>query len=1031
MDKLYPYQLEKKKILSMLFFKRNNYLVVFLLLFEVAVTQTIPSKNITVNDGLPSNGIKCFFKDSRGLLWIGTDAGLCCYDGSTYKVFNETNGLKYDKVWSVVEDENKNIWLSLYGNGLAKYDGEKFTYYSVKDGLVNNSIRKIHYSKKYKCLILATGNGLSLFNGKNFKSFIQKNVSNKFQIVGIEETKKEIFITASYSDKYNRSQVFNLIVSGDIKKSSLEKIFKPILSYSSFVDRNTYFSGGPDHFLFTKNLTTKKETILACPIIWDYAKDQLNNLYFATSNVIDPKGGLFKYTNNKITDITRQANITSTSLWCLFYDKETQQLWVGSNDKGIYRVDLSRKIQFLESSYFGLKDLQTQRIYNDINNTTWIGAKDNIILVDKDLRYTIFDKATILKKLSVYFKEKGWNSYTATEFKGFKSKEGFTSFNIVSDNEGNTWVNTTLGVFCFDKKYEIIFFAFFDGGNLIFDNKDQAYFCRMYSDTYLYQNKFDWTHFSSFSLQKSSTPTDITKIVKEGNTLWFASSSKGLFINKNSQFYSLNANGMFKEHNIKDLLINDKGQLVIGTNSGKVYITKWNGKKLDILHVYKPYKELHGTSISFVEQSNGTYFIGTNKGINVVRNNKFIKLINKSEGLTDVQFNDCIKDKSGNLLIATNNGLIQLNVAEFFKNEKAQNTPIRINSIKVNGTAFAKTDSFIRWGVYENNKIKLDYNQNDVEIVFSSNNTFNADKNVFRYKIIGLSDTWSDFESNGRIQLLGIPNGRYKLILEGKNTGTGYMFHSKLIDLIITPPFWKTWWFVLSSVLLFSIIGFVIYKKRIHFIKIQERSKSDIQRRLAETKMEALQSQMNPHFIFNAMNSIQNFIIDNNTDDALMYMGEFSKLIRQTLNNSSKLRINLTDEIQYLQSYITLENMRFKNRVNFELSLDDDLDFFETEIPPMLIQPFMENVFVHAFDSNSKKPTLKVSFKQIEDFLFCEIEDNGKGMAAENLNKLNTSKGIKLAKERITLFQFDTVEAVTISSSPNGGTTVVLKLHTS
>ncbi|MFV8334474.1 two-component regulator propeller domain-containing protein [Flavobacterium sp. RSP29] len=74
MDKLYPYQLEKKKILSMLFFKRNNYLVVFLLLFEVAVTQTIPSKNITVNDGLPSNGIKCFFKDSRGLLWIGTDA---------------------------------------------------------------------------------------------------------------------------------------------------------------------------------------------------------------------------------------------------------------------------------------------------------------------------------------------------------------------------------------------------------------------------------------------------------------------------------------------------------------------------------------------------------------------------------------------------------------------------------------------------------------------------------------------------------------------------------------------------------------------------------------------------------------------------------------------------------------------------------------------------------------------------------------------------------------------------------------------
>jgi sensor histidine kinase YesM len=97
----------------------------------------------------------------------------------------------------------------------------------------------------------------------------------------------------------------------------------------------------------------------------------------------------------------------------------------------------------------------------------------------------------------------------------------------------------------------------------------------------------------------------------------------------------------------------------------------------------------------------------------------------------------------------------------------------------------------------------------------------------------------------------------------------------------------------------------------------------------------------------------------------------------------------------------------------------------------MLIQPFIENVFVHAFDSNSKKPTLTLSFKQIEDFFFCEIEDNGKGMATENLNKLNTSKGIKLAKERIALFQYETVEAVTISSLPNGGTTVVLKLKIS
>ncbi|MNR06457.1 putative sensor-like histidine kinase [compost metagenome] len=160
-----------------------------------------------------------------------------------------------------------------------------------------------------------------------------------------------------------------------------------------------------------------------------------------------------------------------------------------------------------------------------------------------------------------------------------------------------------------------------------------------------------------------------------------------------------------------------------------------------------------------------------------------------------------------------------------------------------------------------------------------------------------------------------------------------------------------------------------------------------------------------------------------------MYMGEFSKLIRQTLDNSSKPRINLADEIQYLQTYVRLENMRFQNQIAFELFIDEELDLFETEIPPMLIQPFIENVFVHAFDSRSINPKLTLSFKQQDNYLFCEVIDNGKGIISGGLNKLHTSKGIDLAKERIALFQIDNTNPIVISSQPNQGTTVVLKLQ--
>ena len=118
-----------------------------------------------------------------------------------------------------------------------------------------------------------------------------------------------------------------------------------------------------------------------------------------------------------------------------------------------------------------------------------------------------------------------------------------------------------------------------------------------------------------------------------------------------------------------------------------------------------------------------------------------------------------------------------------------------------------------------NSELKLSYNQNDIEIFFNSYNLLNADKNVYRYKIIGLTTTWSDFDNATKIQLKGIPNGKFKLVIEGKNIGTGAIFQTKILSLIITPPFWKTSWFVISCIIGILLIGFFSYKKRIQFYK--------------------------------------------------------------------------------------------------------------------------------------------------------------------------------------------------------------------
>lgn len=1005
----------------MLFSIKSKLFIILLSFSIVSFSQTIPCKNITINDGLPSNNIKCIFKDSRGILWIGTEDGLCSYNGKDYKIFNQNNGLKYNNVWSITEDNEHNLWFSFYGDGIAKYNGKKFQYYNTKNGLIHNSVRKLNYSKKFNCLLIGTENGLSLFDGKKIKSFIEKTPIGKFQVMGINEDENRMLISVNWH------KTFSLHLDNDITKATLKEVFKPIHSFSSFIKDNTYYSGGSDNFLYQRNLKTNAISIQPSNKIWDFASDSNNTIYCASWNVNNPNGGLYKISQGKLEDITKKANITSTSLWCLYFDKKTEQLWVGSTDKGLFIVDLSNTIKKHEPNYFGLKKLEIQSLFITKDNITWIGARDNIIVLRPDGKYSMLSERAIWNKIEIYLKNKRVSKDDQFKYNEFKLRKGFSCLNIESDNVGNIWVNTTYGVFCFDNKYNLVYFNFGqgNGGNIAFNKKDEVIYTAFYDNTYLFKNKFEWDLYKPLSNANKNTPKNILKIAKSENTIWFGSYLNGLFRYTNGTFNSLNAQGLFKEKNIRDLIIDKNGNLVVGTNLGNVYVLKPSKSSVKTIAKFRSNKEIIGNTITFIEEVKGYYFIGTNKGINIVKNDKLLKLLDKSEGLTDLQINDCTKNKYGDLVLATNDGLITLRTKKILQNEKYFKTNIEINTIKINGndTLFSKKLDF---GILRNSSIKLEYFQNDIEIYFSATNLFNADKNVYRYKIEGLDNRWSNFESIEKINLRGLTNGIYTIIIEGKNMGTSEKLEPKTIQIEITPPFWKTPIFIFSVFILIIIIVYLIIRKRIKQIQQESDIQNNFNKRLAETKMEALQSQMNPHFIFNAMNSIQNFIIDSKTDDALLYMGEFSKLIRQTLNNSSKQLIKLADEIQYLETYANIERMRFPYGIEFNLKVDKSVDIYKIEIPPMLIQPFIENVFVHAFDSDLKGSKLTIQFLMVNNELHCKIIDNGHGIDKSKLNRIHESKGIKLVQERMDLFQ-NNKENIVISSEINKGTIVVLK----
>lgn len=964
-------------------------------------------KNFTLADGLAGNSILCIFKDSSGLLWIGTETGLCTYDGVNFKTVGEEQGLKYNIVRKIIEDDKKNLWLSVFGDGIAKFDGKKFTYYNNKDGLINNSVRSMYFSKKDNCLVLGTEEGLSVFNGKEFKNFLLKpnNYAGNFQVNFITTFEDKIIFGVNHEYLYELK-----IDKTNFKNSEIQKYYFPdTQNYFGFVDGNKFYNRNPSNLeLVVHDLKNKSITNLGkCPTIWEMVKTGDNEFYASGWEVNYPKGGLIKIKNGKTTDISSDLKLPTSKFWCLYYDLPTKQLFAGSVDQGIFIIDLSNKIT-LESNQF-VENSEINCIFIDDQNNLWLGGNNFIIKKSKSELKTITNESLINQifrirrkfnaKEEIYFKK---NFFITSKFK---------CYNIKQDNAGVIWALTNYGIVSLDNNLNLTKFQFIVETGGVFEFMDTNNL--LISQNYSYTNvvpKSDLSNYKKLMFNGTAIQLNASKIAKHNSDLWIATKSKGLFLFKDGKLTSLNDLGFYSEKNLSDIIVDSKENIISATKNGKVYFSNWKNDQLTHFKILKPEKDIIGNSVFFIRQYKEYYIIGTNKGINIVKDFKLHKFLSKEEHLLATEYTDAIIDnRSNTLLIATYKGLISIDLSKAIQIEK-YNSPIYVNRVKINNEDFPVT-----------NELNLDYRKNNIEIYFNSNNILNASKNYYRYKILGLSNYWSKYTKESNLKLLGLNSGNYTIVLEGKNIGTGETLKPILIKINISHPFWETWWFIGLLVLALVLIILFVVKRKINQIK----EKSEIEKRIAETKLLALQSQMNPHFVFNAMNSIQNFVIDNNVDDALFYIGEFSKLIRQTLDFSSKKYVYLYEEIEYLNRYIELENLRRKVKVDVKIELDASINSNEIEISPMLIQPIVENVFIHAFDSTIKNPKLQIEFSKKDDKIYCVVTDNGKGF----IQSKKTSKGLKLVEERIQLLSNNNSGKIEIQN-PSVGTSVKIEIPT-
>jgi hypothetical protein len=323
--------------------------------------------------------------------------------------------------------------------------------------------------------------------------------------------------------------------------------------------------------------------------------------------------------------------------------------------------------------------------------------------------------------------------------------------------------------------------------------------------------------------------------------------------------------------------------------------------------------------------------------------------------------------------------------------------PVYVTGIKVNNQDTALRERYVLPSV--SNNIKIDF----VGISYRS-----AGMTKYNYKMDGIDPEWNTTGYRS-VQYPSLPPGDYAFSVYAVAADGIRSLQPATVHFTVFPPWYRTWWFVLGSIIVSgSLVTFLIYR-RLRQIRLREGEKTELNRRAADMELKALRAQMNPHFIFNAMNSIQNFIIRNESESAHRYLSKFSKLIRNVLDNSKNKLVPLEQELETLELYLELESLRFEHKFTYAFIIDPSIDMNFAEIPSMLIQPYVENAIWHGLLHRPENGKITISMTLTEnDIIRCMIEDNGVGRRRsqelkKNMVRTHKSVGMEVTRERLEI----------------------------
>ena len=443
--------------------------------------------------------------------------------------------------------------------------------------------------------------------------------------------------------------------------------------------------------------------------------------------------------------------------------------------------------------------------------------------------------------------------------------------------------------------------------------------------------------------------------------------------------------------------LNDRGLLEADT-----FLTRKSGLPSDFVTSVCPDK-------------NGQIWICTLSGIcrmnRISDTDYYIRTYNRNQGFPDAFWEDCrlrLDTQSGHLFIGFSQGVLRINPD--LQLNQAFRPRIHLEAIflnKGNKEGQKPEDPILVYPM--ETEYSFPFRQNNLIIKLTAVQLSDAKNLEFWYRLHGKDSDWRTAPADGMLNLNNLNPGNYRLVVAAFDRSRKVFSEEKVFLFRIERPFWMSGWFYFLHICLFLGLVYLYFRWRIRHAFEKRESALKLNRQLAESRYLAFQARMNPHFIFNSLNAIQYFITNGDKKLSLTYLSKFARLLRQVLDNTKAVKVTLREEIDILNSYLEMESMRFDGHFMYDFEIEPLLDLEQTEIPGMLIQPFVENAIVHGLlHLESGQGKLRIAINADNRFVYCMVEDNGVGRArAAEINagrKPNhKSYGMDIARNRLKL----------------------------